>query len=220
MAEEKKKTDKRKDLEKRVERLEKQLKTNWKQQLWTGIITGLVVLVLGGLYSTILLPRVEKWITAQSMKPNTDRCAIVYLKDDPYSKEIADITKKVLESKSIKPLRRYRIIAEDSNWYGSYYTGDALVNKSIELSYNDPINTWLVDASRSPKPAPVERTLKYAIFRDSTGVRDNSLPLSRPELKWMLEDVRSRGQMPPEAGLTPFAITVVSPPSSWWVKSK
>jgi len=200
-----------------IGRLEKQGKSAWKRQLLTGIITGLVVLIIGGIYTIILLPRVEKWIAEQTLKPNKDRCAIVFLKDDPYSKEIAFITTDVLEPVETGPLKKFRLVVKDSTWYAKYYTGDALVNKSIELSYNHPSNAWLVDGT--PDPASVYHNLKKAIFvKDSTGrgIRDTLLPLSKPGLLWKVEDVRTREEMEEEAGLERFAVIVVSPPCSWY----
>jgi len=203
----------------RIDRLEKQGKSAWKRQLLASMISALVGVIVGGILTTILFPRIDKWLATQSLKPNKDRCAIVFLKDDPYSKEIALIAKEVLDSADIEPINQFRLVAKDSVWYSKFYTGEAESNKCIELSYNHPTNKWLVDASKSPTPAPVHDIMKAAIFvKDNTGrgIRDTTLPLSRPELKWIVKDVRPRGQMPPEAGLKRNAISVVSPPSSWW----
>lgn len=195
---------------------EKREKSVWKRQLLTGIISTLVGVLVGGILSTILFPRVNKLLTAQSLKPNKDRCAIVYLKDDPYSKEIAYIIRDVLDSVEIEQITKYRLVSKDSSWYTKFYTGDARENRSIELSYNDKSNTWLVDASNSTIPAPVEQAISRAIYKDKAGNRDTLLPLSEREMMWKVETVRPRGQMPSEAGLTRNAINIVSPPSSWW----
>lgn len=201
----------------RIGKLEKQGKSTWKWNLLTGIITGLVVVVLGGIFTMTVLPRLDKWLQGLSIKPNTKRYLLVSLEDDPYSFLIAQKTKEIIDGIEGIPLKRFKFVTEDSLWYAKYYSGDGRVNRCIELSYNDTLNAWLIDGT--PDSASIYHTLKKAMFafdKDSGWVRPDSLPLNVPEIKVRFGDVRSRGQMPTEAGLRRYAITVVSPPTSWW----
>jgi hypothetical protein len=190
------------------------------------ILVGAALLVIGlflkeGFYC------IKDKMSEARVKPNSTRCAVIYLQDDSFSRREGLIIRRILKEAEDRPFKKVKLIFQDSVWYHNnrlhlqhVNTAQPKTATTLYIGYNDEsnkeLNDWVFTEVRG-ELFRYDTTYPGGVMK-ITGERDDtSLALNKPGVEAFFHDVEPGFVMDTALGFQKYAVIVVVPPYSFYL---